>query len=385
MNNLIKVFALALAALVGSTGAIMSAAPVQAAITECGSFSRYANQIISESGIMSAGELPDDSASVLGAPDGGSADFTGHVTVGFAHNVRIVNGDGNDFLVHLEDFSTVGSNGTTVGSNGTTPENEPFTVLASADGVSDFVSLGTKSPSGPAVGVRQAFGFDLAAAGLAKAQQIKIVSHNSSLYGGPEIDAIEIVNGTNCPDATPTPSPTPTPISKKGSLDVEKTDGKTSARPGDTLTYTITVKNTGEVDIEDLKVTDNLPDEVQVVDVTPHTSWNINSDTIVWENRHLGAGATEKFTIQVRVNDNTANGTRLVNEVTVKSENRDAADSAKDDDTQIKRPGAIAAAVVVKKPIAPVQVTAKTGAGEIAALLTVVGATGLAITRKFLA
>ena len=49
------------------------------------------------------------------------------------------------------------------------------------------------------------------------------------------------------------------PEPKKPGYDIAKTVDKTSAKPGDTIKYTIAAKNTGEVDLTNVKVTDKLP------------------------------------------------------------------------------------------------------------------------------
>ena len=49
------------------------------------------------------------------------------------------------------------------------------------------------------------------------------------------------------------------PVEEAPSYDIEKKVDKTEAKAGDKLTYTITVKNTGNVDLTNIKVVDQLP------------------------------------------------------------------------------------------------------------------------------
>lgn len=49
------------------------------------------------------------------------------------------------------------------------------------------------------------------------------------------------------------------PVEEAPSYDIEKMVDKTEAKAGDKLTYTITVKNTGNVDLTNIKVVDQLP------------------------------------------------------------------------------------------------------------------------------
>ena len=54
------------------------------------------------------------------------------------------------------------------------------------------------------------------------------------------------------------------PVEPVTSYDVEKTVDKTTAKPGDTLNYRITVRNTGNVELTNLQITDVLPDDAYI-------------------------------------------------------------------------------------------------------------------------
>lgn len=127
----------------------------------------------------------------------------GYVTVGFVNKVRIINGQGSDLRIHLNDA------------------NEPFEVFVSNDG-NNFRSLGKRSPNGGIIDAD----FDLGGSGLAEARYVRVVNGNvvvtnnandpTQTNEGPDIDAIEVLNCGSAPQPSPTPTPTnnasPTPI-----------------------------------------------------------------------------------------------------------------------------------------------------------------------------
>ncbi len=110
-------------------------------------------------------------------------------------------------------------------------------------------------------------------------------------------------------------------------LAVEKrVDPSGPVQPGDTLTYTITVRNEGEVTAYDVLITETLPSQV-----TPQ-SWSIEGGpytllpgtTYVWHTAELGVGEAMTITIVVQVDPATPVGTPVVNRVTVGSGSADA-------------------------------------------------------------
>jgi uncharacterized repeat protein (TIGR01451 family) len=192
----------------------------------------------------------------------------------------------------------------------------------------------------------------------------------------------EFVTDIICPGTTPTPTPTatPTPTPKpevKKELNVSKTDHKDLTRPGNTLTYIITVENNGNVDIADLKITDTVPGKLTVTSIGQ--DGKLAGSVITWSNVKLGAGESKQVTFKALVKEDTANGTVLNNKVKARSEDHDLTDDA-NDTTLVQRAAQVAAAVTT--PVA-VPVTAKTGAGAAIALITTLtGAAGLVSTLR---
>jgi len=131
------------------------------------------------------------------------------------------------------------------------------------------------------------------------------------------------------------------------------------------------VKNTGEETIDDLEVTDTLPGQVKLLEVSP--SGKIDGNKIVWLNLGLGGGETISFTLKVKVKNNTSNGHTLTNVAKARSENKGL--SATDTDTTVVEvAGKIAGE---KQPTGPqpVPISARTGASAATAFLSLL--TGL--------
>ena len=193
--------------------------------------------------------------------------------------------------------------------------------------------------------------------------------------------------GTSTPvpaTPTPTPNPTATPAPKaevKKELDVEKSDNKDVIRPGHELTYVITVKNNGNVDIDDLRVNDTISNKLTVTSISQNGS--LSGSSLVWSNVKLGAGETKDFTFKAIVKTDTPNNHVLRNKVVARSNDHDLTDEASDT-TLVKHTPAVAAAVSASSPVVSVPVTARTGATStaVAIMTALAGATGLITTIR---
>lgn len=177
---------------------------------------QYATQLVSHTPVDNGGpgshNNPGSGASpnsVLGPPNSDAEDFDnvgeepGYVTVGFAPGVVVNDGQGDDVIIHLKDFSTLHE-------DGSPGEYELFTVMGSSDGAS-FVRLlpETRTPSQSRIRLLDSFGYDIAGRlpflKFVKIQNLTIANPNP--MEGPEIDAIEIV-ADKCTSGTPSPTPT---------------------------------------------------------------------------------------------------------------------------------------------------------------------------------
>jgi uncharacterized repeat protein (TIGR01451 family) len=170
---------------------------------------------------------------------------------------------------------------------------------------------------------------------------------------------------------TPTPTATPTPVITKG-LDVTKTDEREVTRPGHSLTYTIKVTNTGNAKLEDVKLTDTVPSQIDVTGISDGGSRE--GRVITWSNIVLSAGESKTVTFTARVKSDTTHGAELFNEVWARSADNNLTDSAIDT-TRVEREPQVKA-IVAPTPV-PVPVTAKTGANLITLVSTLLGAAGM--------
>lgn len=181
-----------------------------------------------------------------------------------------------------------------------------------------------------------------------------------------------------CPTPTPTPSPTPTPQPKKG-LEIVKSDGgRNLTRPQHSFTYELKATNTGEVDLHDVVISDTIPSPFKILSASE--GGTIDGQTVKWENVVLESGKNKRVSITVQTKTSAKSQTNVCN--VARAESKDHGLEAEDEECIDIEKQAVKAAVVVKPKA--VQVTAKTGAGLSAVVITLLGATGLTMTRKFL-
>ncbi len=111
------------------------------------------------------------------------------------------------------------------------------------------------------------------------------------------------------------PSPQEPVQLTKPALEVTKTADRTSAKPGDVVTYTVTIKNTGTAAATGLKVSDILPIGFTV------TTNNANTYDFTFLGQ-LDPGQTTSTSYSAKVVNVTANG-EYVNVATVAASNHD--------------------------------------------------------------
>jgi len=103
------------------------------------------------------------------------------------------------------------------------------------------------------------------------------------------------------PSPTPTtPAPTATPV--PGQPSISKSVDKTNVKPGETVTYTITVRNNNSTAIQNAVVTDTLDSRLTYVSgATSKGSISASGQTVTANISTLNAGETVTITITARV------------------------------------------------------------------------------------
>lgn len=100
-------------------------------------------------------------------------------------------------------------------------------------------------------------------------------------------------------------------------LTIAKTDNQETAAPGDTLTYAVTVTNTGETDATSVQVVDTIPAEVAAVSNISDSGIEVTG-TIVWDNLTVPALSSITLTFDGTLNAEFPEGTTVVqNEATL--------------------------------------------------------------------
>lgn len=102
-----------------------------------------------------------------------------------------------------------------------------------------------------------------------------------------------------------------------GRLKIRKVAGRKTVRPGEVITYRITVRNSSNVDLRKVKVCDRLPAGVTLVSTSPRSKGSATRRC--WTLNRLRAGAKKSFKVVVRVNRATRG--RVVNRADARARN----------------------------------------------------------------
>ncbi|WP_424891962.1 DUF7507 domain-containing protein [Streptomyces sp. XH2] len=105
------------------------------------------------------------------------------------------------------------------------------------------------------------------------------------------------------------------------SIRIAETTDRTSARPGDTVHYTVTVTNTGTTAISGAAITDDLSGVADDATILPASASadtgraSFSSPELRWEG-DLASGAKATISYSARVNDRPSGDSRLTSRVT---------------------------------------------------------------------
>lgn len=150
---------------------------------------------------------------------------------------------------------------------------------------------------------------------------------------------------TNSPSATPTPSvtptvPTATPTvtststpTRPADLAIAKSANAASVTAGDPVTYTIAIRNQGDVTVTDLIMVDHLPSGMVATYISGTSSAAVDywlvyaSEVATYSAAALGPGGWVKLNLLANVERDVLAGTTLVNQVGLTASNDSNADN----------------------------------------------------------
>jgi gliding motility-associated-like protein/uncharacterized repeat protein (TIGR01451 family) len=97
--------------------------------------------------------------------------------------------------------------------------------------------------------------------------------------------------------------------------------GNAKAKPGETLTYTIHVRNTGNVEIPTINIHDPVPDHTTFISAGNSGVLDQAANAVNWLLSRLAVGATETVTFSVKVDDGPDSVAVIINTATVNDGN----------------------------------------------------------------
>ncbi|MVT08348.1 T9SS type B sorting domain-containing protein [Chitinophaga tropicalis] len=118
-----------------------------------------------------------------------------------------------------------------------------------------------------------------------------------------------MTNDPGNPDTNPTSGPsTNIPVDKLNNWECWKTvvtaSGNDQVKPDEALTYTIHIRNTGNVAVDHLVVTDPIPEHTSFVSAGNNGTYDPASNIVTWNVGEIATGATTTITMIVKAADN---------------------------------------------------------------------------------
>lgn len=132
-----------------------------------------------------------------------------------------------------------------------------------------------------------------------------------------DLEAMPVVHAENAVSTAKAEAP----LSYPGQdFTIDKRSVVTTDGDGMILTYTITVTNTSLVTLKNLVIEDTIPTQVDLMETPQGASYDAATRKLTWTEATVLPGATVTKTAKVRVKDNVAGGTSIVNTVNAKSD-----------------------------------------------------------------
>lgn len=119
-------------------------------------------------------------------------------------------------------------------------------------------------------------------------------------------------------------------------ITISKSDNDFTAKPGDEVTYWITVKNKGKVEAKKVKVFEKVPDYTSFVE-GGNPGWTASNDGYVYDIGTLNAGEVKTISFKVKVDKNIPDSIKKIENTAVLSA-KDIDDLSASDDTPITQP-----------------------------------------------